>query len=86
MPLGFRRTNKRRQAAKHETSHQRRQNLEISIKNQVLGLDTPGANGVKIEEYHSPLWGSTGGGLSKYRPQASHRKKTTRQLHPEAEW
>lgn len=85
-PLGFRRTKKRRNIAKREFSHQRRQNLDTSIKNQVLGLDTPGANGVKIEKTIIDWHGGLKGGLSKGRPQASHRKKTTRQLHPEMEW
>lgn len=80
-PLGFRRTNKRRNATKHEFSHQQRQNLDISVRNQVLGLDTPGANGVKIEKTIIDTHGGLKGGLSKGRPHASHRKRTTRQLH-----
>lgn len=74
MPLGFQRSKKRRNLYKKESSHIRRQNIENSLRNTLLGNDYDQLTTQTFE---------LGGGLSRDRPQASHRKKTTRQKSEE---
>jgi hypothetical protein len=76
MPIGFRRTNKRRIEDKHHTSHQRRQKIEIELRSDIYGQVNPNH---PIPKQNMDIKNHSFPGLSRYRSQASHRGLTTRQ-------
>ena len=84
MPIGFKRANKRRNRDKRATAHQARQTRESELRAALQGSTRLQCHGVA----DAPSFGSQGdcGGLSRGRPQAAHRKRTTRQRNPPLAW
>ncbi len=77
MPLGFQRSKKRRNQYKRDTSHQRRKN----VADETRTWNNPNYEfPIKKQESYD-----RGGGLSRGRPQASHRKQTRMQKYPPVE-
>lgn len=66
---GFRRTNRAHNEAKRDARRHRRQNIRRELESELAGI----ARAPKHKEPDKEE------GLSRYRPQASHRRRTTRQ-------